>query len=61
MNPTTLLGATLVAILAAPISAGPAADIPEFDCGFRGPEYWLVEIRKGVERGEIADCPICDP
>ncbi len=31
------------------------AILPPFDCGFKGPGYWLNEIRQGVEQGEIAD------
>ena len=26
---------------------------PHFDCGYRSPSWWLEELRKGVERGEI--------
>ena len=43
------------AIAAIALVVAKSAAAPEFDCGFRGPDWWLDEIRKGVERGEITD------
>ena len=55
----TLFGLALLAALfgalRAPCVADPVPDFSQFDCGMRGLDYWVDEISKGVERGEIAD------
>ncbi len=49
------VGLSFTTMLAAAVAAEPVPDFSTFDCGFREPAYWLEEIRKGVQRGEIAD------
>ncbi len=53
MNPVLYTTAVLAVIGAETLAAAPERF--EFDCGFRGPDFWLDAIRQGVARGEIPD------